>query len=235
MLPVTPLLVAFAQAASFAATFDVFPASAVTRSVRAALAFVLVPLLLTQQSMAHGAPATLRLLGGAILAGAGCGLSASLVATACRAAGGLIDSALTATLFTQGMFQSGGPVSRLYSLAFLVVFLTSGACTRLVGILAGANAASQQVHAGAAAIALARTFTLDGLALAGPVLCLQILASLTSGAVARVAPHVNGMLLSAPIGAALMLACLALSGAMFWPLLLTLSAHAVEGSAALVR
>ena len=99
------MLAALVEASAFSATFDIFSPSVVPSNVRAVLALVLVPMLVVRRPLA--APDQAALSGDvttAALIGAGCGLSASVVAAAARFAGSLIDNALAAGLFGQGLF-----------------------------------------------------------------------------------------------------------------------------------
>jgi len=236
MSAVAPLAVAFAQAASFAATFGMFPPAAVPGSVRAALAILLIPLLVAHRTTDAHTPSTfVSAIVAAILVGAGYGLSASIMAAAARAAGSLIDNAFAGGLFAQGIFEGVGPLSRLYSIAFVLVFLTTGAYTRLIAAFVSESVALHDFHLGWAALTLAHSCMLAGLALAGPALFAQVFAALLSGAVARVAPHINGLLLNAPLSSALALGCVAMSGAMLWPALAALSQKVVTLSAAFAR
>jgi flagellar biosynthesis protein FliR len=236
VLAFAPLLTALVEASSFSATFDIFSPSVVPSNVRAVLALALVSMLFARRPLA--APDQAALTGDlttAALIGAACGLSASVVAAAARLAGSLIDNALAAGLFGQGLFAGGGPVSRIYSWAFALTFLSTGAYPRLVRALVDATGAMHDVHPALAAAALARTFLLAGLELAGPVLFVQMLAALLSGALGRVAPYANAMLFSGPLSAALTLACLVLGGSVVWPAFAALSQRVVEQSTTLVR
>ena len=116
------------------------------------------------------------------------GLGASILAWATRAAGGLIENAFAPGLLAQGVFGGDGPFSRLYTLGFALVLLSSGGYVALVGALtaiSGAAATGVHVHLATRALALMHAFSLVALTLAGPALLAQAFAALIAGVVAR--------------------------------------------------
>ena len=118
-------------------------------------------------------------------------------------------------------------MSRLYSLGFALVLLSSGGYVALVGALvaiSGATATGVHVHVATRALALMHAFSLVALTLAGPALLAQAFAALIAGVVARISPFVNGMLLSAPLAAAAILVTLVLGAPQMWALAFQLSA-----------
>jgi type III secretory pathway component EscT len=236
MPALAPLLAAVAQAASFVATLDVFPAAVIPRNVRGVLVVVLIPLLL-ERRRAHAeshVPIVHDVIN-ATLIGASFGLSASIVAAAARAAGSIIDNAFAGGLFGQGIFAGAGPMSRLYSISFVVVFLGGGAFDRLIASFVSASDALHELHYAHGGALLARACMHAALGLAGPMLLVQTIATLISGAITRVVPHVNGILLNAPLSSLLTLLCIAVSGAAFWPALLALSEKVAAAGSALLR
>ncbi|MDQ6781431.1 MAG: flagellar biosynthetic protein FliR [Candidatus Eremiobacteraeota bacterium] len=223
--PLDSLVLAVAESATFAASLDVFPRASLPPSIRAALALTMAPLLLRTNAAAtvtHDRSVLLSALMNCLLLG----LGASILGWAVRAAGGLIENALAPGLLVQGVFGGNGPFSRLYSLAFAFVFLSSGAYVTLVAALVSvtdAPATAVYVHAATRALALIHAFTLAALALAGPALLAQALAALIAGIVARVSQFVNGMLLSAPLGAAAILIVLMLDAPRMWSFIFQIS------------
>lgn len=219
------LVLAVVESAAFVASLDVFPRAALPLSIRGALALTIVPLLLNANAAAasmHGRSVFVMALVNCLLLG----LGASMLGWAMRAAGGLVENAFAPGLLVQGVFGGNGPFSRLYSLAFALVFLGSGAYAALVGALVtvtGAPTAALQVSVASRALVLIHAFTAAALALAGPALLAQALAALIAGVVARVSPFVNGTLLSAPLGAATILITLMLGAPRMWSIIFEIS------------
>ncbi len=193
------LTAAVAEATAFATTVPLMPAGATPRTARAALALVLIPLLLSvapTQSRA-GDPVAAMLYGAMV--GAMFGLSAAVIANAVTAAGNLIDVALGSPPFGEHA-PTGGPVARVYQLAYAVVLLQSGGLTMMIAAFARASSALQHplltLHGLAA---LGGTSFRTSLLIAGPSLFAQALATLIAGILSRVAPQIGGLLFSAPL------------------------------------
>jgi flagellar biosynthesis protein FliR len=193
----TGLAVAVAEALAFAATVPLMPANATPRIARLCLGVAVIPILSHVLPRITGEPIA-EMLRGAI-AGASFGLSAAVVASAVNAAGDLIDVALGSPPFAERA-SNGGPIVRVYQLAYASILVGSGGLTKLIAEFARASSALQEprttMHA-LAAIASASFQT--SLLIAGPSLFAQALAALVSGILSRVAPQLGSVLLSAPL------------------------------------
>jgi len=197
--PTAGVAAAVAQAAAFAGTVPLMPAGATPRVARAALAVVLIPLLWSiEPSRSHVGEPIAAMLDGA-MTGAMFGLSAAVIAGAVTAAGDLIDVALGSPPFAEHA-PTGGPIARVYQLAYAVVLLRSGGLLVMIGEFARASAALPHplltLH-GLAMLASASFRT--SLLIAGPSLFAQALATIIAGIFSRVAPQIGGLLFSAPL------------------------------------
>jgi flagellar biosynthesis protein FliR len=195
------LAVALACSLAFATTAPVAAAGAVPGSVRAMLATSMVPLLAARETPLHDGRDVLVLCIGSAATGAAFGISASIIASAAVAAGGLIDGTFaSAAVGREAVFGGGaGPFGRLYALAFSAAFCSSGALTQLCARLASAPigmAPDFQLHA---VIALAGAAFRASIALAAPSIASQLFATLVAGIAARAATKVNGMMLASPL------------------------------------
>jgi len=192
------LSAAVAQAAAFAATVPLMPTGATPRVARAALALVLIPLLwnVTPSRALVGDPTSALLYGA--MSGAMFGLSASVIAGAVGAAGDLIDVALGSPPFAERA-PAGGPIARVYQLAYALVLLQSGGLTMMIAEFARASSALHPLLTLHGLTALGSASLRTSLLIAGPSLFAQALATLIAGILSRVAPHIGGMLFSAPL------------------------------------
>jgi flagellar biosynthesis protein FliR len=192
------LSAAVAQAVAFAATVPLMPAGATPRVARAALAFVLIPLLwnVAPWRALVGDPTTALLYGA--MSGAVFGLSASVIAGAVGASGDLIDVALGSPPFAERA-PTGGPIARVYQLAYALVLLRSGGLTMMIAEFARASSALHPLLTLHGLAALGSASFRTSLLIAGPSLFAQALATLIAGILSRVAPHIGGLLFSAPL------------------------------------
>ncbi len=186
---------ALAEASAFAATAPLLGHQATPRVVRAVLALWLTPLLAIGGPPTSSANLIIVVVERAIT-GAAFGLGAAIVAGAVIAAGDLIDTALGSPPFLERPAM-GGPIARMYQIAFAVTLLQSGGLTALIARLAQAGA-TLPVHLlgwhGLGALGGASLGA--SLALAGPALFAQALATIVAGVLARAAPALNGMTFS---------------------------------------
>jgi hypothetical protein len=165
----------------------------------------IIPMLV--QSAARPAFASPSVVGGAC-AGAAYGLGASIIAGAVKGAGGAIDTALGSPPFVS-VTKAGGPVERLYHLAYALVLFGSGGFAGMIATLDGGGAFV--VHRG---LALAQVTTLaltsmrECLLLAGPCLFAQALATIATGVVARASPGIGGILFGTQLSSACVLLAL---------------------------
>lgn len=184
------------------------------RVVRAGLALVLIPILLTaRESRPAG---TFEAIASGAFIGAAFGLSATVASGAVTAAGSLIDAGLMwAPLADRA--AAGGAIAYLYQVAFSLVFLQSGGFNAVVNVFARASShLPLHIATLSGILSLGGAALKESLILAAPALLAQMLASLFAGLLARAAPHINGILMSAPlICASVGLALLAGSSALF--------------------
>lgn len=203
---------ALAEASAFAATVPLLGHHATPRVVRAVLALWLMPLLAIVGPQ-PGATNLVIVVVERAITGAAFGLGAAVVAGAVIAAGELIDTALGSPPFLERPVM-GGPVARMYQIAFAVTLLQSGGLNALIVRLAQAGA-TLPVHLlswhGLAALGSASLGA--SLELAGPSLLAQALATIVAGMLARAAPALNGMTFSASLAPGSALLALA-AGAM---------------------
>lgn len=198
------LALAFARSSAFAATVPVAGSGAVPRTVRAALALGLVPAVLpgigAQPSASFAACAREALIGAAF------GLAAAVVAAAASAAGALVDSSLALRPSGRESVFGGmeGPFGRLFSLAFAMAFVATGALTHECTRFAGASSAAFDASLRGAA-ALARASFETSLDLAAPAIAAQFAATIVAAIAARAAPRINGLMLASPLASAMVL------------------------------
>jgi flagellar biosynthesis protein FliR len=199
---------AFARSSAFAASVPLGGSGAVPKAVRAVLALTLTPAIVPYVSVVdRGRFPEAALVADAIV-GAAFGLSAALIAAAAASAGSLIDATLasTAVIGREAVFGSGGgPIARLYSLAFAAAFFGSGAMTHLCErfVMASSDAAIAPTLQGA--IELVRACCDASIGLAAPAIVAQLLGTIVAAASARAAPRINGLMLSSPLVTALAL------------------------------
>lgn len=187
------------------ATAPVLP-EGVPTIVRAGVTIAIIPMLV--QSTAHSPFASASFVGGACV-GAAYGLGASIIAGAVKGAGGAIDSALASPPFVS-VTKAGGPVERLYHLAYGLVLFGSGGFAGMIATLEGG--AGFVVHRGLAVAqvtTLAVTSMRECLMLAGPCLFAQALATIATGLVARASPGIGGVLFGTQLSSACVLLALA--------------------------
>ncbi len=186
------------QACTFAATLPLAAGGSTMRVARAGLALALVPILLAAHESRPAAPLFEAVASGALI-GAAFGLSASVVCGAVSAAGSLIDSSLMWAPFADRA-GTGGALAYLYQVAFILVLLQTGGFNAIVNIFARATL-QLPLHIATLSgiLSLGEAALKESLVLAAPALLAQTLASLLAGILARAAPQVNGMLVSAPI------------------------------------
>ena len=227
-----PVTIAVAQALTFIATFDIIPPSAVPKITRLTLALLLVPLLRFSAIARDTGPLTPSILH-ACLSGLTLGLSASIVAAAARAAGSMVDNMLGGGFYGQPQMAEAGPFHTLYNLGFVVVFVKSGAFAASIALLGDMHWAAGQLGHHAALIA--ETFVRCALQISGPALGVQAAAMLLVGFAARVVPHLNGMLLGAPVASLLILLMFVSAGGGWWTGLSWLAVQVVAKTAQVAR
>ncbi len=201
-------IAAFARSSAFAASVPLGGSGAVPKALRAALALSLTPAIVPHVSMIDRSHFAEFAFAGDAIVGAAFGLSAALIAAAASSAGSLIDGTLasTAVIGREAVFGSdGGPIARLYSLAFAAAFFGSGAMTHLCERfeMASSDAAIGLTLPGV--IELVRACCDASIGLAAPAIVAQLLGTIVAAASARAAPRVNGLMLSSPLVTALAL------------------------------
>jgi flagellar biosynthesis protein FliR len=187
-----------AQAASFAATVPLLPGSNTPRIARMALTLVLIPVIWSVTPSPKAGDTLIGAAVGGSIAGALCGLSASVIASSVSGAADIIDFALGSPPFIERT-PAGGPIARLYQLAYAVVLFQSGGLMTMIAAFAGQSSAfhpSLTLHGIAA---LARASLRSGIMIAGPSLFAQALSTVVVGIFSRVAPQIGGILFSAPL------------------------------------
>jgi len=189
-------IAAFVRASAFAATVPIAGSGAVPRIVRGALALTLTPPVLTTLQNASGSPQWIE----AVIVGAAFGTAAAMVASAASAAGSLVDSALAMRPFDHdGVFGGAqGPLGRVFSLAFAMLFLSTGTMTHLCSRFVEASSTIDHVISVRGAVALAKASLEVSLDIAAPALAAQVIATLASATAARAAPRINGLMLASP-------------------------------------
>ncbi|MBC5824903.1 MAG: flagellar biosynthetic protein FliR [Candidatus Eremiobacteraeota bacterium] len=232
---IAALALAAARGASFAATVPLAGSGAVPKIVRASLTIAIVPALAARNTAAHSyEPGTLLLAAlAASLSGAAFGLAASVVFGAAEAAGGLVDGALAWPVagFDKLSGANAGTFGKLFPLAFACAFFSSGAFTALIArFAAAASAVPQNVFSLHAALALGHCCIDAALALGGPAIFAQCLGTLLAATVARVAPKINGMFLSTPLCAGLVLVALLVGAPALMPAFLALAERSVAAA-----
>lgn len=189
------LIAAFVRSSAFAATMPIAGSGAVPRIVRGALALTLTPAVDARLQTGKIAPnVTEELFTGIIF-----GVTASIIAAAASAAGSLIDASMAMRPFRPESIFGGpqGPIGRIYSLAFAMLFFASGAMTHLCSRFVEASSATRLMTAHGV-IALATTSFEASLDLAAPSIAAQLLATVASATAARAAPRINGLMLASP-------------------------------------
>jgi len=225
---------ATARACAFAATIPLLPYGATPRTVRGVLALTLVPLILLNAKtwLPSHSLFSIVIEEGAI--GAAFGLCAAAIAGAVIAAGDAIDGALGSAAF---FVRTGGdgPISRLYQIAFAFVFLESGGFeAMIVRFVSDAFVFPHNAPNWQAVEALGRASLRASLALAGPSLLAQALATIVAGCFNRAAPQINGILFSAPMGSGAVLLALAAGAVALWPELVHIGRQAIAAPGSLL-
>jgi flagellar biosynthesis protein FliR len=213
-------IAAFARSSAFSATVPLGGSGSVPRALRAVLALSLTPAVVPHISTLHGAGFTDTAFNGAsfvgaafaaeALIGAAFGLSAAVIAAAASSAGSFIDAMLASSAVTgnEGAFGNGGPVGRLYSLAFGAAFFNCGAMTHLCERFVTASSQASIAPTLHGAVELVRACCDASIGLAAPAIVAQVLGTIVAAASARAAPRVNGSMLSSPLVTALVLVSL---------------------------
>ncbi|MBV8164298.1 MAG: flagellar biosynthetic protein FliR [Candidatus Eremiobacteraeota bacterium] len=223
---------AAAEAVAFVAASPVLP-EGTPAIVRAGVIIAIVPvLLLAERGGYEQAPSSI--FSGALI-GAAYGMGASLVAGAVKGAGDLIDAGLGSPPFLS-MAKAGGPLQRLYHLAYTLVLFGSGGFSAMVATLAGAHGLAQYPQVDVPrVIGLAVDSMRLCLLLAGPCLFAQALATIVTGLVARVAPSVGGILLGAQLSSASVICALALGATTLGSELLDVVRHTLALGRLIIR
>lgn len=204
-------MVALAGSTAFAATLPLAGAKHVPGIVRAALALSITPLA-ADTATTDAAWATVA--GGvtipaciAAATGTSVGLTASIIAGSAASTGALFDQALAGgpSNSYDATQQGSGPFSVLLPLVAANAWCSSGALAWFVAGFAG-HFTALAIHTGSAAASAAiRTAFHLTLALSLPPVFAHAVATLIAGLAARVAPRVNGMLLTPAIASPLAL------------------------------
>lgn len=211
--PDASLAIGFARTAAFAAAMPLGRARSVPRVVRVVLALSLAPIAAATHhpdvSFLHDWSAFAAAAIAAASQGAVVGLCATVAAGAAAAAGGLIDSAMASQAGpAHDVFGESGPVGLLCGSAFGWFFF-GGAFDALTSVCV---AADYKTIGEPAIAALAGACVQTALAVAGPAVIAQAFATVVAAGVTRMAPRVNGMFLSAPIAASLVIVSLIIGG-----------------------
>lgn len=196
--------VAFARACAFSATAPLAGSGGVPKALRVVLALALTPAVLPH--VLAGDSWQLAALENALI-GCSFGIAAAAVAAAGAGAGSLVDGVLASKVIDrEAVFGGdGGPFARLFALAFAGVFLASGAMTNMCERFTSASSDVLLVPTLHGAASLARASFSAALALAAPALVAQCLGTVIAAAAARAAPRINGLMLSSPVVAVLLL------------------------------
>ena len=201
-------IAAFARAAAFAASVPLGASGAIPNAVRAVLAIGLTPAIVSHVEAGARRDVAPEDIAINALVGIAFGLAATVVAAAVSSAGALLDATLaSAAVIGRDPLggSGGGPMARLYSLAFGVAFFSSGAMTHLCERFASAAPAAAAGIDAASAVALVRACFASALSLAAPAIVAQLLGTIVAAFTARAAPRVNGLMLSSPLVSALLL------------------------------
>lgn len=208
-----PYLLAFARCSAFAATAPPLVGRAVPPIARAALAMALTPLTALHSSVPAHCCDTANLLAVGLpqaAIGASFGLTASAVAGAANAAGGMIDAAVAQPPLPVDNTLSGsaGVMGRLYPLAFAATFFGGGGFAQLVERFADfpSDPGWGAMLAPHAVAALGRECFRAAVDIAWPALSAAFVATLVGGTLARLVPRLNGLFVATPVTAALTLA-----------------------------
>lgn len=208
---------AFLQASAFAATMPLLAPGTIPRYLRAVLAVALTPMLLNQEpagvTAAHD---WLTVLLSRALVGATFGFAASVLAGGVWAGGALLDNMLSSGILFAAASTANGPFARLYQTGFAAIFFASGACTQLLAHATVMKFSGHVIDWPSGLALLMSESMRASLSLAGPALFTQAITVLLCGLIARIAPQVNGLLLSAPAASVSILTVLAISTIAFW-------------------
>jgi flagellar biosynthesis protein FliR len=201
---------AFVRASAFAATTPLVGSGAIPRTVRAALALALTPILASHLASTGAASKSAQLaiacLDSAVI-GAAFGLAATMVASAAAAAGSVTDAALSSQAVSrEPVFGSaGGPFATLFALGFAATFMASGAMTHLCARFVIASSALELTTTLRGAVTLVRACANSALELATPAIVGQVLGTAIAAVVSRAAPRINGLMLASPVVTAVIL------------------------------
>jgi flagellar biosynthesis protein FliR len=207
-----------AQAASFAATVPLLPGSTTPRIARTALTLVLIPVIWSVTPSPKAGDTLIGAVLGGSIAGSMCGLSASVVACAVSAAGDVIDLALGSPPFIERT-PAGGPIARLYQLAYAVVLFQSGGLMMMIAAFAGQSSGFNHSLTLYGIAALAKASFRSGIMIAGPSLFAQALSTVIVGILSRVAPQIGGILFSAPLISGSVLIAITFGAVTLWSVL----------------
>ena len=220
-------LVALSQAIAFMGALDVLPRGALPPSARVVLAFLLTPLLAHRHVEAGSLWQALLHAG---LASALCGLSISVLTAAARAAGSAVDNLMGGGFLGRDLSSQGAAFELLYGYAFALVFVASGAfASSLALLLALPDHIAPAPHF---VTSLVATSYRHALGIAGPALGIQCAVSGALGIFGRLSPHLNGMFLTSPLTAVMLLIVIVAGGATWWHQFVALALAATAVSTA---
>lgn len=224
------MAIGFAGSAALMATAPLGRGAAST-FVRAALAISMAPAV-AAASHVHVAGAA-DLLAAAVR-GAVAGSCASLLVSAARCAGSVVDLCATASPLPAAPDIAGeGPFARIYDLAAVGAFLHVGGIASLASLVALPSHATDAIAFGPATLAAA--WFRVALVLALPALFAQCAGALVSGMVARIATGANSVTIAPPVTLGLVLLG-AISGAgVFGADIERLTVAAIRAAAAALR
>ena len=223
---------AAAEAIAFVAASPVLP-EGTPAIVRAGVIIAIVPVLMLAE-VGGQAPASASFLSGALV-GAAFGLGASIVAGAVKGAGDLIDAALGSPPFLS-IAKTGGPVQRIYHLAYALVLFGSGGFSAMIATLASAHGFAQHRHIDILhVVTLAADSIRMCLLLAGPCLYAQALATIVTGILARISPGVGGILFGAQLSSASVIVALAVGATTLGSELLDMVRHTLGLARHIIR
>jgi len=206
-------LAAIARSSAFAATAPLGGSGSIPRAVRAVLALALTPAVVTHVPVADHPAAidsasTSSAIASEAFVGAAFGLTAAMVAATASSAGSLIDATLASAVVVsrEAVFGGGGgPIARLYSLAFAAAFFGTGAMTHLCERFVTASSDAAIVPTVQGAVGLVRASFDASIGLAAPAIVAQLLGTIVAATASRAAPRVNGLMLSSPLVSVLLL------------------------------
>ena len=220
-------IASFIRSSAFAATMPIAGSGAVPRVVRGALALALTPAVHARFQASKTSPHWPEELFTGIIFG----ITASIIAAAASAAGSLIDTSMAMRPFGRESVFGGpqGPLGRIYSLAFAVLFCASGAMTHLCLRFVEASSGTRLMSAHSV-VALVRSSFENSLDLAAPSIAAQLIATIASAIAARAAPRINGLMLASPASTIAVLLAVLAGIAPAFHALLALAMRSASGS-----